>query len=384
MFALRISYSQFPVNECAKPQAAAARSDSSRTRAGFSLTELLVVIGIIVLLVGILLVALGAVQKKARKTQTLGTMNAFAGACQAFQSENGRYPGVIPDEVINANPSGGPPQLSSTENALLELIGGFRVLSPFDTISPPGQVKIDYDAFKAAAVAPPNDPTNMIELVFGSTGWSVVIDKKKLGEGPIVNGKLHGPYFTARKDELQRLAGQLSDAIDPDHPKLPDLADAWGNPIIYIRQSRNRGPLTNFTNNPPKPQFEFGGVNDYLRSTALGELGRNQLWSAGNPGGSILTAANTIADKNFALILRHPGISPSIVPPPPANLNNVYQGSPKGSFVLISAGPDGVYFSAADGPGSSGAAIPNGDLLGITTDAKVIDEFDDIVVFGGG
>src|SRR5690349_14358399 len=181
------------INErkCAAPHGVARCASPGIRRAGFSLTELLVVIGIIVLLVGILLVALGAVQKKARKTQTLATMNAFSSACQAFQAENGRYPGVIPDDVINANLNAGAPMLSSTENALLELIGGYRVVSPFDT--PGGQVDQDYQNFLTAA-----GPT-ALQLVFGSSGWKLAIDKKKLGEGPIVNGKLHGPYFTARK-----------------------------------------------------------------------------------------------------------------------------------------------------------------------------------------
>jgi prepilin-type N-terminal cleavage/methylation domain-containing protein len=356
----------------AKAHAAIDRPVVSRRRPGFSLTELLVVIAIIVLLIGILLVALGAVQKKARKTQTLAIMNAFSSACQTFQAENGKYPGVIPDEVINANLNAGAPLLSSTENALLELIGGYRVLSPFDTAG--GAIDSDYQNFVTAAGA------NLVQLTFGASGWRLAIDKSKLGEGPIVNGKQHGPYFTARKDELQRVAGQLSPADN-----LPDLVDSWGDPIIYIRQARTRGPLTSFVASPsPRPQFEIrgaalgGGVDDYLGSTALGESSRNQVYGGGNPSGSILTAPT--ADKNFAQILRHPGVSPSVF----SSINNVYQGTPKGSFVLISAGADGVFFSAADGPGSGGAPIASGDLLGVTADAKAIEEFDDIVVFGGG
>ena len=114
----------------AKP-ATMSRARRGHSRLGFSLTELLVVIGIIVLLIGILLVAMGAVQKQARKARTLSTMNAFASACQTFQLENGKYPGVIPDDVILNNPSGGPPLLYSrppTRNSKISALENHFVL----------------------------------------------------------------------------------------------------------------------------------------------------------------------------------------------------------------------------------------------------------------
>lgn len=343
-------------------------------RLGFSLTELLVVIGIIVLLMGILLVALGQVQKKARRTDTESRMRNFLNACASFQAEHGRYPGVIPDDVIVNNPSasGGPPHISSTENALLHLMGGYRVLSPSDdpanTASP---IVSDYNGFVSTH-----------QFTFGASGWALKVNTNKIGEGPVINGKPYAPYFTPGANDLAKAAGQLSDL---DGTKIPDLIDAWGQPIIYIRQVRDRGPLLPdpAATTPLAPQFLMGGVNDYLNATTqppqpgpgLGELGQDQMTS------SILhvgTAA--IQNSVFAVVLSHPAFYKQ----PPAN-NPLYSSS-RGPILLLSPGPDGIYFSTKDGPGTEADPIDAADIDAKILQAgpKVIDEFDDIRIFGGG
>ena len=105
-----------------------ARRDSHR---GFSMTELLVVIGVIAVLAGLLLAAMGGVRRRALGTQTESTMQQFARACDAFQLEHGFYPGVSPDEILAGATGGkGTPVITGTENALLHMLGGSRVASP--------------------------------------------------------------------------------------------------------------------------------------------------------------------------------------------------------------------------------------------------------------
>src|SRR5262245_11450634 len=70
----------------------------------FSITELLVVIGIIVLLVGLLLPALAAAQQKAKAVSTTGTAEQFALACESFHQKFGFYPGVVPENILAADP----------------------------------------------------------------------------------------------------------------------------------------------------------------------------------------------------------------------------------------------------------------------------------------
>lgn len=59
-------------------------------RAGFSLIELLVVIGIILLLAGIALPAIGAVRNAVRKTQTSSQVQGLYAACEVYAMEDGR------------------------------------------------------------------------------------------------------------------------------------------------------------------------------------------------------------------------------------------------------------------------------------------------------
>jgi type II secretory pathway pseudopilin PulG len=364
-----------------------SRRKSQASHRAFSLTELLVVIGIIVLLVGILLVALQAVKVKADETRTRSIMDGFANACMAFQNDHdGKLPGVIPDEVIMANPQGGPPQISSTANALLSLLGGYRVMSPFDPTG--GQVDVDYQAFMAAAVS----TNSMHEINFGASGWKLVVDLRKIGEGPVVNGKPHAPYLTLKGDETGFCPGLPTNFDEDDRIGLPELIDAWGQPIIYIRRVRDKGPLAHDANAATvQPQFLLAGVAAYLGwpqdlsggvvgPVEIGELQLDQVHGGSNPKGSILTADTPEQRfQTFAFLVRHAGVSPTIT----AEADVLY-GSPRGSFVLISAGPDGIFYSATDGAGSQSA--PVSDLIDQVywDNPKVIEEYDDVIVFAGG
>lgn len=342
-----------------------------RRRAGFSLTELLVVIGIIVLLMGILLVAIGKVQSKARRTQTENTMRQFSNACMQFQTEHGRFPGII-SEVVLGDPAtfvNGVPKLSSTENAMLDLTGGTRLLTPTDQPRDnSNSVYLDYQNYKAAATV----TNSMIELIWpvaGGSDYELVIDTRRIGDGPVINGKPHAPYFTPGAGNVGK-AKYPNGTGDPSN-EIPDLLDAWGDPILYLRQLRDRGPLVADANNTPAPQFLRAGVLPYIESNSLGELGKNQTNSNGNQATSIL---NSATDRNATLgkILEHPAIA----------------GQARGGFCLISAGPDGIFYSRVDGPGSEAVGVdditsPPLPANDPKANPKVIDDYDDIRMFGG-
>jgi type II secretory pathway pseudopilin PulG len=313
------------------------------------MAELLVVIGIITVLAGILLVAMKGVRARALATQTESTMQSLMAACDTFQTETGRYPGVIPEEALAEAGSSDPPPLSSTENALLDLAGGYRAFHP--QLAP--DLSGEYANFSGSDV---------ITISVGTTGWEIKVDRNAIFEGPLINGTPHAPFLTPGTGESVVANGQMNDsgvlescATQSDNC-LPDLVDAWGQPLIYLRKARPSGDLVlPWSGSGAKPQFYLEPITPYTTSTRLGEAGKNQT-SAGNAFDHSLLDESVDRYGNLAAIIAHPAL----------------EATARGAYAVFSAGPDGIYYSRSDGPGGTG--------IGPT----IADEYDDIRRFGGG
>ncbi len=335
------------------------------------MTELLVVIAIIAVLAGILLAAMSGVRRRAMQTQTESTMQEFSKACESFQLEHGRYPGAIPEEVMAGAPGNG--WLSGTENALLDLMGGYRVRTPFDSTGTPAWD--DFEAFGGQTTTLPGD-------------WSIKVDISRIGEGPVINGSPYAPYFTPNERQVAAARGQIARGAMPlqcaqngdgNTPCMTDLMDAWGQPIVYLRRARTKGPLFD-DGSGLLPQFYAKPAKPYTRSGFLGEMRRPQRGMSGSLQflGSMLNASNdeTIQNKCFAQIIRHAGMGAS---------GDAFNGSARGAYALISAGSDGVFFAVDDGPGTPDSRIGDGLAFDefFELGPGVIDEFNDVRVFGG-
>lgn len=373
-----------------------------KMRLGFSITEMLVVVGIIVLLASLLMVAMGRVRDTAKASQTLSIMQNFAASCDAFQTDHGTYPGVIPETVLATSPAElvavtvpgggdgpatGPITFTSTENALLHMMGGYRVLPPGVSS---GALYEDYQNYAAGA------NQTLYEIHFGTppNQWQLKVNLNEIGQGPVINGRPYPAYYTPGANEVSVAAGQFNatDVEPGGWVRLPDLIDGWGQPILYMRQIRTTGPLVSddpaarpqFLFGPANSNRRFGGMTGYLLaqsssfSPGLGELGIDQ--TAGDSA-SILNrvpAADRLA--TFAQIIRHPAFG---APDEPLSPENVQRAAARGAYVLISAGKDGIFFSAQDGPGTPGNSVTN-IVTGTHGDPRVVEQYDDIIFFGGG
>lgn len=321
----------------------------SAQRAGFSLTELLVVVFIIAVIIALAVPALNGARNAASRLATTNLLNQITTASQSFRADNaGRMPGLfdIRDLGSNENADAG---LTAMENILLDLSGSEAVVG-FDQI-PAGQ-----EARFARVHWNPGAPNE--EIVF--------VDPNLLGAGA-------DDYFAPPADLLQAQFGQRQfGALQNTGPEgalqMPDLVDPFGQPILawvadvvttpvisdvslFARRSSTDGPA----------RYYWNSNAGYLRANRFGDASFSpttppdqQAFQTNNTASLIGQGAIDVAGSDEAV----------------ANLMAAFYGSPaypadgtlgggsaydapfptqgRGELILQSAGLDGVPFSSQD------------------------------------
>jgi hypothetical protein len=222
--------------------------------------------------------------------------------------------------------------------------------------------------------------------------FQIRVNVARMGEGPFKNGRKYDAFYAPKGREFGRAQGQLYGAGIDTNTDVPDLLDAWGAPIAFVKQQRTVGPLVPRNANAtgtPKGQFERTGLLGYVTSTGLGDVGLDQTDAA--KGSVLLTTSaggqNGAVARNltFGQLIRHAALnaqSGTAV----NDAERVWAGTARGKYFLVSPGPDGVYFSRDQVRNSAGQPIS--DIVSSANNfnpdgPKIVERYDDVVVVGG-
>lgn len=369
---------------------------SSRPQRGFTLIELLVVVAIIAVLIALLLPAIAGVRRSARRSATQALVNDFTTAAVRFSNDhNDRMPGYFSEDQMGHrdNLDRG---FTAAENAMLDLAGEGAIWT-----GDPDNAPAEY-----REVGPINDPKTLIRV------------------NPQLIGVGGNAYFTPSGENFVHLtmgdkAQQHSTEV-PQDDSLPDLIDAFGNPIaVWSQDVAGRGSINPNTDDP-SPYAQFAAETSenepawfYLASNAgllqsegLGQGGQNQFDSAigfvnsrfrtadGDTGSTMnaVTLASLLASPSYSLTAPNRTLQT-------AGVDKIYPARPRGRFIAHSAGPNGVFVGITErgwGANATGDRILFGsafkDASGDRFEAEnggfnnidLFAEFDDVMNASGG
>jgi prepilin-type N-terminal cleavage/methylation domain-containing protein len=372
----------------------------------FTLIELLVVIGIIALLIGITVGVVARVRRAAYGASTSAQLATIASAIQQYYGEFHAYPGPLANvqlgaayQVVGAapvtmpDPNGGAPlplqyydpvaktvgnfpgtsqteHITGSENLVLGLLGGLQLQTPTGG----GAVQFVYNP-AAIFSDVPNDQTpsaqGALSLNYSKPGRTPAYLQVRAGDISHPNQLSNNGQFT---DQANRYAG---DSI------IPEFVDQFSQqmPILYLRANAGGTAIASVggeatllagqqmqdaSGNNVVAQYDIAQIYDYLvvpkTSSQKSAIGTDQSSAARKFHGLQGLGSNNLSDPiidpatkapyngglNALAYFKdpnNPGTSniPSVGPPPTSG--NARQ---KDGYILISAGPDGIYGTADD------------------------------------
>lgn len=318
-----------------------ARQPRSRLRA-FSLVEMLTVLAIIVIVLGILIPVLSKARNTARKTATLTLMDQLGKAVAQFQlDQGGKLPGYFSQKDMGDTENSTTYGFTNLENMLLDLVGGIVNASSGDLG--------DGDVSHSAAAGGPRVIQVGPKTLDAAKTTRVYLDIGKMGSPTqTATGTLSRGYFkidsksfvSQASKEGSRLNMPASSTGAPGYFAMPTIIDTFGQPILAWAANEAAGASSDFAaeNSSKSARFYWASNAGFLRATALGKRGENQITDsivsggpgAGDTGARVNTIEAICGNPAFPAVRARP-----IDPFKPK--------SPRGPVVFHSAGPSGEY-----------------------------------------
>jgi prepilin-type N-terminal cleavage/methylation domain-containing protein len=319
-----------------------------RSRRGFTLVELLVVIGIIVLLIGILLPMIARAMRQGNRARIASDLNAISAALDAYKADFGDYPRLIYTSATTYNGTGaGAALLGKSLMALGDSTSAAYNSSNTYTVgqivlgSGSGTTELDYQATQAV----PANNAPQLPTAAGPNYWQpIALGTAADGaDGPGfrirgTQGRVYGPYLQADKFKTLGLA----------------IVDNFGNPVLYYAANPGHPTITadgaaaNYGNNSSN-----GGVSNSYVGTAPGVTPGASPATPGSPCQSLYnysdndTVSLNAGAGTTAFVTSFPDIS--VMQAMLGDYSHVGYIAPgetaatTASFLLWSAGPDGTY-----------------------------------------
>ncbi len=260
---------------------------------GFSLIELLVVIGIIGVLIGILVPTISSVRRSAKIANTQAQIAAISNACERYYQDFAAYPGIFSnDSVIGGAPATIPAGVSMSENLVLSLMGG----------------------------------------IYNNAG-PITFDAARVGKGAVslstLNPKQYPVYLDLPAADLSSGAGNVN--ANTDVPEIVDRFDV-PRPVLYLRARVGASGVVGDNGVPLAGQYDLKQITPYIQTAApkdgLEIVGAN------------LTLPVGMTELEALLYFRNPAMG---------GVDNA-SSTPKqkDSYILISAGADRLYGTIDD------------------------------------
>jgi prepilin-type N-terminal cleavage/methylation domain-containing protein len=315
-------------------------SSAAARAGGFTLVEMLVVIGIIVVLAGLLLPALFSSYKQAGRVRTASDLNAISSALEAYKQQFGDYPRII---YTSSAPYYGIGSGASVLGKALLGLGDANTATFSATASyTRGQIVVNSGGtqeYGATADVPAgNTPPN-------ASYWSpVAMDTARDGAD--------GPGFRTRTGGYGQIYGPF---LQPDKFRTKGLAivDYWGNPILYYAANPVHPPINVEGKNSPYSN-SYGSGDSYVGTAPGVTAGSVSAPSANcaslyNYSDNDTAALTAVGKDTFLTAFGDIKVMYAMLGDYALNgyIGTGETAATQNAFLLWSAGPDGIY-----GPGA--------------------------------